>query len=433
MLKLIVKLFGKDFLNKVIGTRTNVVKPIKLDRASPYKLYKDEAFNDPELRQQIEDKLQEYAPLVLSNKNASEVANYEMNARRLLNAKEREFGITDRLKETRTQKPEADVIDIKTGKKAEGIESLKEDLGLPPEVSPKSKMGKNLQELKRATKEADLARKDIDETMDKGLENIFRTFMQQPSVKTIMEGKRRAVIRKILLKDNRINLPKDVRTSLENYDDLRGGGKPEMDPLNIFDKYYKRDTNKLEVLDSIIDNAENEVKAADEFKFLEDGFDLKEKDLGDKLKDVPDDIPDMATGGRVGFFAGGAKGLLKLLQSKLGKDKIKMADEVKVSQDVTDKIEFDKAKREDAFMKQMAPKAYERMQLKIRYPGINDKLIEQILIDDNPQRKAEVLATLDEVFEMMKKGMSADDVLKTFKTTPRTKQAEGGLSYLLRL
>ena len=433
MLNLLIRLFGKDFLNKVIGTRTNVVKPIKLDRASPYKLYKDEAFNDPELRQQIEDKLQEYAPLVLSNKNASEVANYEMNARRLLNAKEREFGITDRLKETRTQKPEADVIDIKTGKKAEGIESLKEDLGLPPEVSPKSKMGKNLQELKRATKEADLARKDIDETMDKGLENIFRTFMQQPSVKTIMEGKRRAVIRKILLKDNRINLPKDIRTSLENYDDLRGGGKPEMDPLNIFDKYYKRDTNKLEVLDSIIDNAENEVKAADEFKFLEDGFDLKEKDLGDKLKDVPDDIPDMATGGRVGFFAGGAKGLLKLLQSKLGKDKIKMADEVKVSQDVTDKIEFDKAKREDAFMKQMAPKAYERLQLKIRYPGINDKLIEQILIDDNPQRKAEVLATLDEVFEMMKKGMSADDVLKTFKTTPRTKQAEGGLSYLLRL
>ena len=132
MLQLLIRLFGKDFLNKVIGTRTNVVKPIKLDRASPYKLYKDEAFNDPELRQQIEDKLQEYAPLVLSNKNASEVANYEMNARRLLNAKNKEFGITDRLKETRTQKPEADVIDIKTGKKSEGIETLKEDLGLPP-------------------------------------------------------------------------------------------------------------------------------------------------------------------------------------------------------------------------------------------------------------------------------------------------------------
>ena len=297
MLNLIIKLFGKDFLNKVIGTRSNVVKPIKLDRASPYKLYSDSAFNDPKLRQQIEDKLQEYAPLVLSNKNASEVANYEMNARRLLNAKEREFGITDRLKETRTQKPEADVIDIKTGKKAEGIESLKEDLGLPPEVTPKSRMGGNLQELKRLTKEADLARKDIDETIDKGLEDIFKKFMKSPSIDTVMEGKRRAVIRKILLKDNRINLPKDVRTSLENYDDLRGGGTKEMDPLTIFDRYYKRDANKLETLDSIIDTAENEVKAADEFKFLEDGFDLKEKDLGDKLKDVPDDIPDMAKGG----------------------------------------------------------------------------------------------------------------------------------------
>ena len=159
-------------------------------------------------------------------------------------------------------------------KKAEGIETLKEDLGLPPEVSPKTKMGKNLQELKRVTKEADLQRKDIDDTMDKGLEDIFRTFMQQPGRDTVMEGKRRAVIRKILLKDDRINLPDDVKESLENYNDLRGGGTKEMDPLTIFDTYYKRDTNKLETLDSIIDTAENEVKAAGEFKFLEDGFDL---------------------------------------------------------------------------------------------------------------------------------------------------------------
>ena len=358
MLNLIIKLFGKDFLNKIIGTRTNVVKPIKLDRASPYKIYSDSAFNDPKLRQQIEDKLQEYAPLVLSNKNASEVANYEMNARRLLEAKNKEFGVTEGLRirsdlmkmtdndlnalakegeslqakrvligEERERlkyinnileeaqklpntgkglredikaaggKPEADILDIKTGKKAEGIESLKEELGLPPEITPKSRMGGNLQELKRLTKEADLARKDIDETMDKGLKDIFKSFMRAPGKDTIMEGKRRAVIRKILLKDNRINLPKDVRTSLENYDDLRGGGTKEMDPLTIFDRYYKRDTNKLETLDSIIDTAENEVKAADEFKFLEDGFELKEKDLGDKLKDLPDDIPDMAKGG----------------------------------------------------------------------------------------------------------------------------------------
>ena len=35
----------------------------------------------------------------------------------------------------------------------------------------------------------------------------------------MQEGKRRAVIRQILLKDARINLPEDVRKSLKNYDD----------------------------------------------------------------------------------------------------------------------------------------------------------------------------------------------------------------------
>ena len=305
ILSVLQKLYGKSFINKTIGTKTNVVKPKELDTNAPTKnMYSPDAFKDPKLQSMIDDKIQEYAPYIFSNKNQRELMNYLDNAENLLKQKKRDFGVTDQLESVGKEKPEADVIDIKTGKKAEGIETLKEDLGLPPEVSPKTKMGKNLQELKRTMKEADNARKDIDKTMDTGLENIFRTFMQQPSVDTIMEGKRRAVIRKILLKDDRIDLPKEVRTSLENYDDLRGGGTKEMDPLTIFDTYYKRDTDKLETLDSIIDTAKNEVDAAGEFKFLEDGFDLKkpEKDLGDKLKDLPDDIdPDaMAEGGRPG-------------------------------------------------------------------------------------------------------------------------------------
>jgi hypothetical protein len=291
LLELLQAMFGKSYLNKVIGTRTNISKPIKLDKSSPFKLYSDKAFDDPKTLDLIEEKLMEYGPYAISNKNMSEVKNFEMNARRYLNAKQ-------------GKKPEAEIIDIGTGKKMddEGIMTLKTELGLPEEVSPKTKMGQNLQELKRLTKETELQKKDIDETMDKGLENIFRTFMQQPSKDTVMEGKRRAVIRKILLNDERITLPKEVRTSLENYDDLRGGGTTEMDPLTIFDTYYKRDTDKLETLDSIIDTAKNEVEAAGEFKFLEDGFELKEKDLGDKLKDLPDDIdPDaLAEGGRPG-------------------------------------------------------------------------------------------------------------------------------------
>ena len=62
---------------------------------------------------------------------------------------------------------------------------------------------------------------------------------------------------------------------------------------------------------------------------------------------------------------------------------------------------------------------------------IDDKLLNQMLADDNPQRKAEVLATMDEAFKMMEKGMSSDAILNAFKKTPRTKNAGGGLNYLM--
>ena len=84
-------------------------------------------------------KIQEYAPYIFSNKNQRELMNYLDNAENLLNAqKKKDFGVTDQLESVGKEKPEVDVIDIKTGKKVdEGIETLKEDLGLPPEVSPK--------------------------------------------------------------------------------------------------------------------------------------------------------------------------------------------------------------------------------------------------------------------------------------------------------
>ena len=333
ILDVLRRLYGSEFISKTIGTRANVVKPKELDTNAPTKnMYSPDAFRDPKLQGMIDEKIQEYAPFIFSNRNQRELMNYLDNAQKLLKQKKKDFGVTDQLESVGKEKPEADILDIKTGKKLEGIETLKEDLGLPPEVSPKTKMGKNLQELKRTMKEADLARKDMDKTTDQGLEGIFRTFMQQPSKDMVMEGKRRAVIRKILLKDNRINLPKDIKTSLENYDDLRGGGTKEMDPLTIFDTYYKRDTDKLETLDSIIDTAENEVKAADEFRFLEDGFDLKkpEKDLGDKLKDLPDDIdPDaMATGGRVGFASGTQEDFEEFLKKMEEEDKSMMQDRI---------------------------------------------------------------------------------------------------------
>ena len=275
ILQVLQKLYGKDFVNKTIGTKANVVKPKEFDTNAPTKnIYSDEAFRDPKLQSVVDAKISEYAPFIYSSKNRREQMNFLENAEKLLEQKKRDFGVTENMTKVKEVKPEADVLDIKTGKKAEGIETLKEDLGLPPEVNPKTKMGGNLLELKRVTKEADLARKDIYDTMDKGLDDIFRGFMKGPSADTMMEGRRRAVIRKLLLKDDRINLPEDVRKSLENYDDLRGGGTKEMDPLTIFNTYYKRDDKKFGELDDIIEFAENEFKAADEFTKKSGNFDL---------------------------------------------------------------------------------------------------------------------------------------------------------------
>ena len=111
-------------------------------------------------------------------------------------------------------------------------------------------------------------------------------------------------------------------------DDLKGD--TEVDPLNIFDRFYLRNNKQLEVLDDVIDTAPNAKKAAEEFLQKAEKFDLKPaiqkednikfreslddeavemeetKDLGDRLKDADDDpdMPEMAEGGRIGFKTG---------------------------------------------------------------------------------------------------------------------------------
>ena len=448
LLQLLQELFGKNYLNKIIGTGTNVSKPIKLDKNSPFKVYSDKAFNDPEVLAFIEKKLAEYGPYALSNKNMSEVKNFEMNARRLLNAKqpkkestvksvvESMFGPLGK-SDKPTPKPEAEVVDIRTKEKVDdtGIMKLKSELGLPEGVEPGSIADKAIKE----SVEYKTKQQGVDSVLDEDYVPPKSTLLDEDEIADIgargysaaVEGKRRAVIRQILLKDARIDLPDDVRNSLKNYDDLRGGADENMDPLKVFDNYYERDNEILGELDGIIDTAENEFKAADTFLSMEDNF--KPKDLGTKLKDYDGDPDALAEGGRPGFAGGGIKFLKEMINKKFGKDTMKTADEVKV----TDEMLFEKDKRrlleELQDYKDVAPKFYQRMELKIKYPGISDELIAKIMADDDPQRVAEVMATMDEAFKMMNKGMSSDEILKTFKTTPRTKNAGGGLNYLMGL
>ena len=243
MLQLLKALFGKGYLNKIIGTRTNVAKPIRMDENSPFKKYSDDAFNDPKALEYIEKKINEYGPYALSNKNPQEIANFEANAKRLLEAKNKQTGTTPGMAQQiaesmfgpigKKAKPEAEIIDITTQQKIEpeGIMKLKEKLGSPE----KSSSIDNLKE--------DIA---------KLTEREARAYSAN------IESYRRPIIREMLLKDTKIKLPDEVRESLEKKMDLDKGADPEMDPLRLLNKYYEMDFNKLDELEEIRFTARNE-------------------------------------------------------------------------------------------------------------------------------------------------------------------------------
>ena len=128
----------------------------------------------------------------------------------------------------------------------------------------------------------------------------------------------------------------------------------------------------------------------------------------------------------------GEKGRKEFLEQKL--EEMEMSGDKKLmTRDEIEELSNMDLEAEMNVSKSLAPKMVERLELKQKYPGITDELLDKILIDDNMQRKAEVLATIDEAFKMLEKGMGHDEVLDTLKNVTRTKQAGGGLAYLMGL
>ena len=88
------------------------------------------------------------------------------------------------------------------------------------------------------------------------------------------------------------------------------------------------------------------------------------------------------------------------------------------------------------FASRRKPKVSEADMIKQKYGNvIDEELLQKIIVDDNPQRKAEVLASLDEALKMEEKGMSPQEIINIINNTTRTKQAKGGpaggLDYLM--
>jgi len=483
LLELLKAMFGQKYLNNIIGTKTNISKPIKLDKNSPFKVYSDSAFDNPDVLKFIEKKLAEYGPYALSNKNMSEVKNFEMNARRYLNAKnktkesqvkkaaEAMFGPLGK-SDKPAPKPEAEIIDIKTQEKVkpEGIMRLKTELGLPKGVEPGSIADKAIKESAQYKMDQQGVKSLLDEDYKPPKSEL--TLEEEEAIadlgargySAVQEGKRRAVIRQILLKDTRIDLPENVRNSLKNYDDLRGGGDQNMDPLKVFENYYERDNEVLGTLDGIIDTAENEFKAADTF-LASENFKVKKpvvreslddeavemeetKDLGEKLEDLPDDIdPDaLASGGRVGFAAGTAKGILKLMRLKFGDDAVKMADEIDRPETALNREmfgEFNERMSRKILDVEETPPGFRlsRERLLKNFPEIDEEFADKIMSLDRDLQLRIIAMLRDrrknpEAYDklLMEIGDDSLNFQGEFdRSVQRSKNADGGLNYLMGL
>jgi hypothetical protein len=88
------------------------------------------------------------------------------------------------------------------------------------------------------------------------------------------------------------------------------------------------------------------------------------------------------------------------------------------------------------FASRRKPKVSEADMIKQKYGSmIDEELLQKIMVDDNPQRKAEVLASLDEAIKMQQKGIPPEEIINIINNTTRTKQAKGGpaggLDYLM--
>jgi hypothetical protein len=270
----------------------------------------------------------------------------------------------------------------------------------------------------------------------------------------VQEGKRRAVIRQILLKDTRIDLPENVRNSLKNYDDLKGGGDQNMDPLKVFENYYERDNDTLANLDGIIDTARNEFEAANDFLLLENNFKVKKPVVRESLDDEAveieeiknlDDPEDLASGGRVGFAAGTVKGILKLMQSKFGEGAVKTADKINRPESALNRDmfgEFNERMNRRILDVEETPPGFKlsKERLLENFPEIDENMADEIMSLDRDLQLRIIAMLRDrrknpEAYDklLMEKGDTLDFQGEFDRSIQRSKNADGGLNYLMGL
>ena len=287
--QVLTKLYGETFVKNLIGRQTNIKKLTKLDPNAPTEnTYSKSALRNERALETADAKIQEYAGTIFAEKNRMKQMNFLENAENVLAARNAQTGTTDSmiksvaesmfgpLGKKATKKPEAGIYDIKTQQPVseKGITTLKSQLGLPEGVEPGSLADRAIKDAARyrmdqqgvtslldpkykSPKTTTIAEDEVAEAVEQaedikgGIDNLEAQAKDMLKMTDEMgdsfakaysagiEGRRRAVMRQVLLRDKRLNLPEDVRDSLNYMRDLSGQEYRDLDPLILANKYYK--------------------------------------------------------------------------------------------------------------------------------------------------------------------------------------------------
>ena len=124
---------------------------------------------------------------------------------------------------------------------------------------------------------------------------------------------------------------------------------------------------------------------------------------------------------------------------------VRFDDEVDIEKGLNDLDEFNVTKEASQVKKilddvdeayGMAPKMAERFELKQKYPGIDDDLLTAIIDDPDPNNKAQVLSTLEQLMALQRQGKTPEEAVDIIKQTifkGRKDNSKGGLQYLMGL
>ena len=289
LFEMLQAIFGKNVINKTIGTRTNVIK-LPSNESNPLKKQFDvsKAADNPEVLNKIKKVIEDEIPY-LSKMNDAEKLIYEGNVRRLHD--------TLMMNKEITPTVTAEVIGIGTKEPitGKGLMSLTEEAG---QINPPGTMAGNIET--RVNQLKQIGKQLEKQTGEKAtVSDILKEFgTSQGSLARMQdEGLVRATARQILLNDIKAGKIKNI--TIEEANTIK-------EPIDPFRQIYGEDA--LEQLDSLIPNfkkvtseVEAEKLARSKFNFEPNEARPKGSYTEEEMKAILETPEKKAKGGSIGL------------------------------------------------------------------------------------------------------------------------------------